>query len=76
MTTCITCNNVYEQFIIDKNIQKNKVLNHLNEKYKINIDKYLIKDIITNKFYNLPCGYCNLTLKSLSENYYDNIEFY
>jgi hypothetical protein len=74
MTMCISCKNVYDQYIIDRNIQKNKVLNHLNEKYKINVDDYLIKDIITNKLYNLPCGYCNLTLKSLSENYNDDIE--
>lgn len=74
MSACKICNDIYEQFVIDNNIKKNIVLHHLNDKYKINIDEYISKNIIVDKVYNVPCGNCYLILKSLSDNYYDNIE--
>jgi hypothetical protein len=74
MFPCNICNDIFEQFVIDNNIKKNIVLRHLNDKYKINIDEYISNDVIIEKVNNIPCGHCYLILKSLSYNYYDNIE--
>ena len=56
------------------NVNQIRKIDIKHNEYKINLNEYISNDVIINKVYNIPCGYCYLILKSLSDDYYDNIE--
>ena len=73
MSICNTCENAYKSFIIMNNMKNNLFFKDLSIKYNIDLSKYITNDeIISNN--NITCGICYLSLKKMSENYFENIK--